>query len=675
MRSLLRPAALFLAIGLALYAALYYAAELLVERTGHSNPFFKIEAAQKRSFDWVILGASHAMPLDFADFNAWLEGETRLAILNLASPGTGPLYNRFVLEEFLRGHGTRNVLYVADSFAFYSRAWNEERFADSKLLARTPFVPAVARRLSHYAWREGVDPRALLDYASGFSKINNRERFRPDLWEGEAQFERVHRPSAAAVKKRVAYLYPDPVTEAALARYLGELARIATLARQAGARMVVIKMPVPQQFAGALPNEAAFDAALARVLSAHGVCYADFSTTVNEPRFYFDTDHLNRAGLTAFVGRSLKALLVSGACAAAMAPGPGAAQPIEDELVLITPVGKSLSDPALAEFRKLAKQRWNVDVKTSALSAGTPVAYGRIVEWAGRPQADLFWGGESALYDRLAAQNLLAPLGLPKAVTDAIPQTLGKPKPVSLKDPKGYWIGTVLESTGIAYHPRLLARLGVPPPKDWDDLLDPRLKGHIAQTPPTRSSSSHAAYEVILQRDGEERGWEWAKRLAANTGIFAPRSRDVPSMVARGEFAVGFSVPSYFAFEDRLAGFDIKYVAPKTAWITSGPAAILKGAKHPNAARAFIEFLLSDRGQRIAAERGLFPIVPKFRIEGPPGSTAEMAVGFNGGVRSYYDIDIVSVYDDAVAQKRYEEVNARFRREIESVAEELKRKY
>jgi len=358
-----------------------------------------------------------------------------------------------------------------------------------------------------------------------------------------------------------------------------------------------------------------------------------------------------------------------------VAPGLAAAPPIEDELALITPVGKSFSDPALAEFRQYAKRRWNVDVKTSALSAGTPIAYGRIVEWNGRPQADLFWGGESALYDRLAAQNLLAPLELPKAVTDAIPEKLGKPKPILLKDPEGFWVGTVLESTGIVYHPRLLERIGVPPPKDWDDLLDPRLKGQVVQTPPTRSSSSHAAYEVILQRDGEAKGWEWARRLAANTGLFAPRSRDVPAMVARGEFAVGFAVPSYFAFEDRLAGFDIRYVAPRTAWITAGPAAILRGAKHPRAARAFVEFLLSERGQRIAAERGLFPIVPRLRIEGPPGSTAEMAVEFNGGLRSYYDVEVISLYDDELAQRRFEQVNAAFRKEIESVAEELKRRY
>jgi iron(III) transport system substrate-binding protein len=351
------------------------------------------------------------------------------------------------------------------------------------------------------------------------------------------------------------------------------------------------------------------------------------------------------------------------------------AAPIENELVLITPVGKSLSDPALAEFRRHARERWGIEVRTSALSAGTPVAYGRVVEWAGRPQADLFWGGESALFDRLAAQELLAPLGLPKALSDAIPERLGSGKPVALKDPKGFWVGTLLESTGIAYHPRLLARLGVAPPKDWDDLLDPRLKGHVVQTPPTRSSSSHAAYEVILQRDGEARGWEWLRRLAANTGLYAARSRDVPSVVARGEFAVGFSVPSYFAFEERLAGFDIRYAAPKTAWITCGPAAILKGARHPNAARAFVEFLLSERGQQIAMERGLFPIVPKHRIQGAPGSTAEMAVEFNGGVRSYYEVGVVSVYDDELAQKRYEQVNATFRREIESLAEELKRRY
>jgi len=366
---------------------------------------------------------------------------------------------------------------------------------------------------------------------------------------------------------------------------------------------------------------------------------------------------------------------IAAALAAALMAANVSAQQIEDELVLITPVAKTLTDPALAEFAKYAKERWNVTVKTSALAAGTPVAYGQIIEWKGRPQADIFWGGESALFDKLAEQKLIVQHGLPKAIVESIPATIGKPKPIYLRDPKGFWIGTVLEPYGLVYHPRLLARLGVPPPKDWDDLLDPKLKGNVAQCAPSRSSSSHATYEVILQRDGDAKGWEFLKHLGANTGMFTARSRDVPSVVAKGEFAAGFAVPSYMAFEDRLAGFDIKFVAPKTAWITPEPMAILAGAKHPKAAKAFAEFMLSERGQRVAMERGVFPITPKYRVQGAPGSRAEMAVEFTGGIRSYFDVDVTNIYDDDVAQKRYEAVNSTFRKEIESVIDELKKKY
>jgi iron(III) transport system substrate-binding protein len=374
----------------------------------------------------------------------------------------------------------------------------------------------------------------------------------------------------------------------------------------------------------------------------------------------------------------LSLTLPTALASAFLALGPALAQApqvIENELVLITPVAKTLTDPALAEFAKFAKEKWNVTVRTSALAAGTPVAYGRIVEWKGRPEADIFWGGESALFDKLAEQKLIDRVGLPQAVVDAIPDSIGKPKPIPLKDPKGFWVGTVLEPYGLVYHPRLYQRLGLPAPQDWDDLLNPKLKGNVAQCAPSRSSSSHATYEVILQRDGDAKGWEWLRRLGANTGIFTARSRDVPSVVAKGEFAAGFAVPSYMAFEDRLAGFDLKFVAPKTAWITPEPIAILAGAKHPNAARAFIEFMLSERGQRVAMERGVFPITPKYRVQGAPGSTAEMAVEFTGGLRSYFDRDVTNIYDDDIAQRRYEQVNAQFRTGIESVWDELKKKY
>ncbi len=354
---------------------------------------------------------------------------------------------------------------------------------------------------------------------------------------------------------------------------------------------------------------------------------------------------------------------------------PATAQaPIESELVLITPVSKFIHDAALKAFADYAKEKWNVVVKTNAIPAGTPVAYGRIVEWKGKPEADIFWGGESALFEKLADQKLLQKVEISKEAWDSIPAAIGKPKPIPLKDKDGYWVGTTLEPYGLVYNPKRVQRLGAPEPKEWDDLLNPKLKGEVAQCAPTRSSSSNATYEVILSLYGEDKGWDWLRRLAANTGHFTARSRDVPTVVAKGEFAAGFAVPSYMAFEEKLAGFDIRFVAPKNAFVTPEPMAILAGARNAKAARAFIEFLLTERGQKIFMERGLFAVSPKYKVQGAPGSTAEMAVEFTGGVRSYFDHDVANVYDETVAAKRSEALKTKFRSDIEAKWDELKKK-
>ena len=350
-------------------------------------------------------------------------------------------------------------------------------------------------------------------------------------------------------------------------------------------------------------------------------------------------------------------------------------QSIENELYLITPVSKDVHDPVLKAFAAYAKKKWNLDVKTGAIPKGTPVAYGQILEWKGKPQADIFWGGEGTLFDNLAAEGLLEPVKLPQAIWDEIPAAIGKPKGLPLKDPKKFWVGTTLEPYGIIYQPKLLKRLGVTI-KDWDDLLNPKLKGQIAQCTPDRSSSSHASYEVALFTHGWDKGWEWLKKLAANTGIFTARSRDVPNVVAKGEFAVGYAVPSYMAFAEVLGGYDVGFVYPRNAYVTPEPIAVLKGAPHPKAAHAFIEFTLTEEGQQLFAQLGVYPITPKYKVQGPPGSNQEKAVKFTGGMRSFFDIEVGNVYDSVVAgeKKRIQEVNAYFRKEIAEKHKELLKK-
>lgn len=305
-----RTVVAFLLLGALIYLALFGIAEALVYRNGHDNPFFKIATTDRQDYDWVILGASHAMPLDFGDTQAGIEATTGKSIINLAAQGVGPLFNRFVLEQFFERHGARAILYVADSFAFRSRAWNEDRFVDVRLLRRAPYDPAMARRLLTYAAVEGVDWRAPLDYLSGFSKLNDRDRFALDQWDAEASFARAYKRSSRAEDDRISYLYPlesaDPAT---LQHYLGELDALIAAAHDNGADVVVVKPPVPPSFLAKLPGEASFDLALNTHLRAQGVNFYDYSTLLPEASNYFDSDHLGSRGVAAFLNQALVPLL------------------------------------------------------------------------------------------------------------------------------------------------------------------------------------------------------------------------------------------------------------------------------------------------------------------------------------------------------------------------------
>lgn len=339
------------------------------------------------------------------------------------------------------------------------------------------------------------------------------------------------------------------------------------------------------------------------------------------------------------------------------------AREIEKELVMITSLEKSTPEALLKAFREYVKEKYGFKIKTDFMIGGSPIVYGRVVEWKGKPAASVYWGGESALHDSVADKGFLVKHNLPKSVLSEFPATIGKPVPLPTRDPRGYWIGTAYAMYGLLYNPVALKKLGLSKIETLEDLLRPELKGHIVQCQPHKSSSNHSVYEVVLQLYGWEKGWEFARKLGANTGHFTARSRDVPAAVAKGEFAVGYGVPIQQGFEELKAGFNVRFVAFENVFISSQPMSLLKNAKQPKAARELLKFTLSARGQEIFSAIGHFPISPKLRLKGPPGSITELFVKYTGA-RSFYDKKIGNVYDTELAKKRYTEVNRTWHKEV-----------
>jgi len=239
---------------------------------------------------------------------------------------------------------------------------------------------------------------------------------------------------------------------------------------------------------------------------------------------------------------------------------------------------------------------------------------------------DLFFGGGAYDFIQQAQAGRLVDSGViaarPEWFTDAvIPQKVsGEP----FWDPQGLWIGTAISSFGICYNTDSLERLGVKEiPASWDALADPAFVRQVALADPTKSGSAAKAFEQIIQqkmqqhfdaapadedaavRSGWTDGLSLIQKISANARFFTDAAPKVPLDVSQGDAAIGMCIDFFGRFQSeavRVADGSsrLQYFTPLGgSSVGVDPIAMLRGAPHPEAARAFIEFVLSPEGQKI----------------------------------------------------------------------------
>jgi ABC-type Fe3+ transport system substrate-binding protein len=253
---------------------------------------------------------------------------------------------------------------------------------------------------------------------------------------------------------------------------------------------------------------------------------------------------------------------------------------------------------------------------------------------------DLLFGGGSFDFVNLASRGFLVDSGVLTRFPElfgsggdlAIPRSLGGEP---YWDERGRWVGTCLAGFGICYNTDVLTRLGVPsPPKQWTDLADARFFKAIALADPTKSGSAAKAFELLIQQqmnqrlselsepDGEHdqsraqlekqavaEGWQRALqlliRLAANARYFSDAASKVPLDVAYGEAAAGMCIDFYGRFESEAVANGSGRSRLGYTNVLGGTSvgvdsiALLRGAPHPQVAKAFIDFVLQPEGQKL----------------------------------------------------------------------------
>jgi ABC-type Fe3+ transport system substrate-binding protein len=164
-------------------------------------------------------------------------------------------------------------------------------------------------------------------------------------------------------------------------------------------------------------------------------------------------------------------------------------------------------------------------------------------------------------------------------------------------DPNGYWTNQFANTTVIAWNPERLKADGLKPPASLDDLTKPEWKGKVGM-----DSGALNWYVGLLQ--ASPRNADFFKKLAANKPILTTGHTDTAVKLESGEFDAAPTVYGYLAENDKRAGKPIDYLNPKPLLITLNPIGLVKNAPHPNAARVFIDWILSKDGQTFMASLG-----------------------------------------------------------------------
>lgn len=206
--------------------------------------------------------------------------------------------------------------------------------------------------------------------------------------------------------------------------------------------------------------------------------------------------------------------------------------------------------------------------------------------------ADLWFTGGADTFINAAQKGLLVPYKSPS----------GEVLEARMKDADGYWYGTSLTLVNWVVNKNLIQEKGLKMPETWDDLLQPGLKNEVSMPNPASSGTAYNVVTAMLEVKGEEKGWKYLNNLINQVPYFTPRGSDPANLVVQGEAIVGINA-SNGDRELEVNNPQIALVYPKdgTGWWPQ-PVAIVKGTKNEEAAKVFIDWILSKRGMKTIAD-------------------------------------------------------------------------
>lgn len=157
-----------------------------------------------------------------------------------------------------------------------------------------------------------------------------------------------------------------------------------------------------------------------------------------------------------------------------------------------------------------------------------------------------------------------------------------------------------VSALGIAWN----TKSGTPKPAEWSDLAKPEFRDLVNIPDPAQSGSS---FELTAALAGQD-DFALFKSLKDNGAIIAGANAEALNPVLQGAKAAVFGAVDYITFGNKAKGESIDVIFPESGTVIAPrPVMILNWSKNQDEAKKFVDYMLSDEGQKLVAGTYLMP--------------------------------------------------------------------
>lgn len=260
-------------------------------------------------------------------------------------------------------------------------------------------------------------------------------------------------------------------------------------------------------------------------------------------------------------------------------------------LVVYSPHGNYLLEMFEKRFEQL-----HPDVDVRWLDMGSQEVLDRLRAERINPQADVWFGGPVTIFARGARDSVLEPFRPTWAhAIDSVGQ-----------GPNNLYFAAYETPAVIIYAREAVSSAEAP--QDWDELLDPKWRGKVLIRDPIASGTMRAVWGMIIERElrrtgDTSAGFAWLRRLDANTKEYVANGTLLDQKLVRQEGLVSaWDLPDVLL--NIRDGFQLGYVFPKSgAPVIPDAIGVVRGTRHRELARQFVEYIGSVEAQLMAARQ------------------------------------------------------------------------